>query len=237
MFKDYLFYIFQCFKISIRPAWRQARSFIGNIAVAIISIVFAGYIKPYINSLVSEEDMQGLIAWIIYIAVAAFCFWFIRAFFVAPFILWREQKQKLAKFGAESENATFNWSAQKTAEYIMSELDLDLGGANEFVKKMAIEDKMQIRAIRFGESIQSVVDSSIFLSNDTHNQGDIHLKENPNNTNGRKAFDTPYHENGWIQYRFSNNLNHKPLFTNPRFMSKQVKSVVQWYKESQADSV
>ena len=140
-------------------------------------------------------------------------------------VSWWKYKTELKSLKEESKS-TFDMSASEAAHYVMETLEVNIGQANDFVTQMAIEERVHIRAIKVGESINSPVPPGIFEDHELFLIGDDNQRAQAHH------FGSAFSENGWIVKGITQELNYSLLYDAPRFKSKELAKVCSWYNQS-----
>lgn len=153
-------------------------------------------------------------------------------FIVIIFLLLWATNMTVSWWRRKCEATVFDMSASDVAEYIKEHLGMDITETNKFVKQMAIENKVQVRAVRNGESIHVIVKPTVFTSDDI--DVEIVLVGTNEQRQVFEHFGCAFHEQGWIANRTVKELNDRPLYVSPRFNFREIRDVVSWYKKSTA---
>ncbi len=197
-----------------------------------------GSSETLINEIVTASLQDNIIAVAISIGMALVFLFLWKFFIVAPRKLYETERtrandleSKLDNLRGEESKSTFDMSASDAAQYIMERLGKDIAQANEFVKQLACEGRLRIRAIRYGESVDRPIDSDVFESNEIFLVGtEIQRQHN-------QHFDCAYDNEGWIVANSTAELNDSPAFIAPRFITDEIREVVRWYRTSRPDNL
>ena len=232
--KDLKSYVGECFRLSYKAVLQGAESLLGAVATALISLALANYLTPWIESMLQREDSQEVGIWVAAVIIFILFYLPFRMVFVAPFILyWRQREESRSlRSRLECSDDAFDMGAEEAADYIIEHLSEDSKRANMFVEHMASEKRVQIRAIDLMTGLLVPFDPQRFhRREDDYNRLTIHLIGTENDRTLNEQFRFAFHEEGWISWEHSTDVVGEMPYFSPRFISGQVKSVVEWYSK------
>lgn len=141
-------------------------------------------------------------------------------------VSWWHCRTKLKNLKGEESEKIFDTSASDAAKYVMENLEMNIGQANDFLTQMAREERVHIRAIKLGESTDNPVPPGIF------EDCKMFLIGGKNQREWAQAFNCAFSENGWIVKTITQEFDDSPLYDAPRFKSKELVDTCLWYKQS-----
>ena len=145
--------------------------------------------------------------------------------------IWSMWPQLRRKWKGEVHIDACDMGAKEVADYVMTELGLDLPQANQFVERMYTDRKITtMRAVKRSEAIDSLVPADIFENSSSYNRGKLHLVGTDRDRNSERYWGLPFHENGWISSVAARNVRDYLLYSAPRFAKNEIKSTVSWYQ-------
>lgn len=220
-----------CFLYSVKPSWQSALGILGGL----VFIWLAGEpIAERVRSFPLFVGHPRMTAAVLFLAAVGLSFLLalvMRIVFVAPYKLYRAEKDATKKAHSDLENIkdmadVFDWSAKETAEYVMHGLGKDLDATNQFVMQMFSERELKMRAFPDRQPIDVPVPAGTFDSDVLHLMGTANLRVSS------KTWGLPYSDEGWIQPKTFTGTDFKMTFRAPRFMSREIRAVVTRYEQS-----
>ena len=126
----------------------------------------------------------------------------------------------------------FDMSAHEAFECIKTELSMSLDQANQWVTQMFKEGRIQIRAVKRGQTVDAPLPKTAFDTIDQIYRVELHLMGTQNDRQSRQYFGTAYHDDGWICYTPTKAMEDSTLYISPRFISAEIRRVSEEYKQS-----
>ncbi len=240
MLSDLWLYAKNCIRLSWKGAWNWTENFFGNVVVSLISLAVAWYFKTWFQAQFTEDDVRDFVTWAGSVVVTFGCFFVIRVVFIAPFQAWRQQRTSMEALQLKLDEAkkgptklAFDMSAPEVASYVSENLGYDAKVAGEFVARMVFEKQLSMRAIERDGTISCVVDPKVFEPDDPKLDFRVFLIGTDKLRDNHETFGMFFDERGWIQSPFNYlTKQHNAIYVAPRFISREVEKVVEWYKKS-----
>lgn len=155
--------------------------------------------------------------------------WLFLAFVIYPY--WKYKRVNDTLDAIRGDESVLDWTARQTAEFVMQTFNSDLSAATEFVRQMAREGRITIRAIENGKLIDEPIKSELFQTHELYLIGTSDQYHLAMMFQGEDF----YHDDGWISSRMPWNkspLDRPPYYLSPKFSSIQVKSLANSYVKS-----
>lgn len=155
--------------------------------------------------------------------------WYILAFLIGGYRLYKEHKARIAELEVEvgrQLDKSFDMIGPQVAVLIMDSLGIELKEATEFVTQGVISGQLELKARRYDESIFYAISPSMLEPENYRDRYRIALSGVPNDELLCQQGWGGYDKDGWLELTVRPTLEVGVWYKSLRFKSGQVKKIV-----------
>ncbi|NMC42821.1 MAG: hypothetical protein GYA46_02795 [candidate division Zixibacteria bacterium] len=222
--KDYFVYVADCFGRTWRLAWASANGVWGTIITVCVVALLSWYF-PLFGSGTVNKVVSVTVGFIVALLLA----WFILAFLIGGYRLYKEHKARIAELEVEvgrQLDKSFDMIGPQVAVLIMDSLGIELKEATEFVTQGIISGQLELKARRYNESIFYAISPSMLKPENYRDRYRIALSGVPNDELLCQQGWGGYDKDGWLELTVRPTLEVGVWYKSLRFKSGQVKKIV-----------